>query len=199
MPLLQVHGLQTLQDQERGHLVLSMLAHAFIVGFPKTDALECILPACIAVPWYQISQILGLKPVVTYASLELANFKLLDASLPPNLDNLAILHTFTGSFDEAWFYLVPLAIEATGAPALQAIMDAQSDINTQNTDKLSIYLGIVRDKLGEMTALLKRMYEKNDPYIFWNRVRPYSGMHVVNDLYQRWIQECASASLWIIL
>jgi indoleamine 2,3-dioxygenase len=159
----------------RAHLVLSLIAHSYIVGFPKVDTFDHILPACIAVPWFEVSGALGLQPVVSYTSLELANYKFIDSNKPGTLENLAMLHTFSGSFDEAWFYLVPLAIENIGAPGLQAFLDLQEDVREQRNDRVHTLLETMTNKLNEMTLCLKRMYEKNDPHIFWHRVRPYSG------------------------
>jgi indoleamine 2,3-dioxygenase len=167
--------LQTELELLRAHLVLSLIAHAYIVGFPKSSAPEPILPAALAVPWFQVSQALGLKPVVSYASLELANYKLLDPKKPCSLENLGMLHTFSGSFDEAWFYLVPLGIEVLGAPALRAILNIKQDLEKGQTDRLSELLKTIAQSLEQMTVCLKRMYDKNDPYVFWHRVRPYSG------------------------
>jgi indoleamine 2,3-dioxygenase len=86
-----------------------------------------------------------------------------------------MLHTFSGSFDEAWFYLIPLAIEAAGAPALRALLQARQDISNKAPQTLVGHLSVIEKGLENMTELLKRMYERNDPHIFWHRVRPYSG------------------------
>jgi indoleamine 2,3-dioxygenase len=142
------------------------------------DSIESVLPAAIAIPWFQISSVLGLKPVVSYETLELHNFKLLNSNLPPSLYNLAMLHTFSGSFDESWFYLIPLAIEVTGAPAVKALLNALSDFETGKTAKISDYLAKMQECINEMTKILKSMYDRNDPHVFWHRVRPYSGNYL---------------------
>jgi indoleamine 2,3-dioxygenase len=175
MPKLSTQNLKSEKELFRAHLLLSLMAHSYIIGFPKMDSIESVLPECIAVPWFQISAVLGLNPVVSYETLELHNFKLLNNDLPPSLHNLAMLHTFSGSFDEAWFYLIPLAIEITGAPAVKALLDALSDFETGKTDQISDYLTIMKEHINEMAQILKHMYDRNDPHVFWHRVRPYSG------------------------
>ncbi len=175
LPLLSLSTLQTRRELQRAHLVLSLIAHGYIVGMPKCDLPETLLPSSVAIPWFKVSTTLGLKPVVSYATLELANYKLLNPQAPPSLDNLAMLHTFSGSFDESWFYLIPLAIEAAGAPALKALLQARHDISNKVTETLVGHLAVIEKGLENMTDLLKRMYERNDPHIFWYRVRPYSG------------------------
>ena len=187
MPILSIESLGTEKELYRAHLLLSLIAHSYIVGFPCIDKIESFLPAQIAVPWYAISCLLGLKPVVSYASLELYNFKILNPDLPPILHNLGMIHTFSGSFDESWFYLIPLAIELAGAPAVKAILNALQDFENGETTRISDYLKVIKDNISEMTKILKLMYNRNDPHIFWHRVRPYSGILV--NINHRWLKE----------
>ena len=173
------------------------MAHSYIVGFARIDTIECILPAAIAIPWYQISASIGLKPVVCYGSLELYNFKLLNSELPPSLENMAILHTFSGSFDESWFYLIPLAIESTGAGAIRALLDSLDDLERGKVHNISGNLDLMKNKIESMTRILRKMYDRNDPHIFWNRVRPYSGIY--SFLKVRRVQEFCSIAQWVVL
>jgi indoleamine 2,3-dioxygenase len=71
--------------------------------------------------------------------------------------------------------LVPLAIEIKGAPALSAILEAQKAILLNDSQAVNDNLNIISGCIVEMTATLKRMYEKCDPSVFWKRVRHYSG------------------------
>lgn len=89
--------------------------------------------------------------------------------------NLASLHTFSGCYDEAWFYLVPLSIEIAGAPAISAILNAQKAAVGGNGLVVGQNLKIVADCIERMITLLRRMYEKCDPSVFWKRIRHYSG------------------------
>lgn len=85
------------------------------------------------------------------------------------------MHTFSGCYDEAWFYLVPLAIEIAGSPAISAILDAQNAILVNDSSLVRHNLKIVADCIEKMIILLRRMYEKCDPAVFWKRIRHYSG------------------------
>ncbi len=85
------------------------------------------------------------------------------------------MHTFTGSYDESWFYLVPLSIELAGAPAIVAILEAQKAVLKNDAVKVQEALFIVADCIEHMSLLLKRMYERCDPAVFWKRIRQYSG------------------------
>lgn len=88
---------------------------------------------------------------------------------------MSMQHLFSGVFDEAWFYLIPLAIEAAGGSSIQGMVDAQRAILNSDKKAFSMALKRVADSVESMIPILKRMYEKNDPHIFWNRVRLYSG------------------------
>lgn len=131
-----------------------------------------ILPVCIARPWHAVSQHLGLKPIITYAAVELYNYKLLDPEGPYDLSNLSVMHTFTGN-DEAWFYLISVAVEAVGATALKAIINAMEAVNAENCADLAKNLDIIATVIDKCTEILARMFEKNDPHIFYHRVRQY--------------------------
>eukprot|EP00842_Homolaphlyctis_polyrhiza_P002958 jgi/Hompol1/3663/HPOL_006671-RA len=169
------------REQQRAFLLLTMVAHSYIIGIPKADAVEPVLPECIAVPWFSLATLLDLKPVISYVSIELFNWYLLDPSGPLDLSNIAMQHTFSGVVDEAWFYLIPLGIEAIAAPAVKGLVDAQQAIldgagsNETATAALTDALTVVAESTEKITALLKRMYEKCDPQIFWTRIRNYSG------------------------
>ncbi|KAI8926999.1 Indoleamine 2,3-dioxygenase [Entophlyctis helioformis] len=175
LPELDVSRLANGHEWKRAYMVLSFIAHAYISGIPKADTIESIVPACIARPWFAVSKHLSLMPVISYAGVELFNWYLLDPQGPLDLSNIAMQHTFSGVFDEAWFYLVPLGVEAAGAPALQAFLNAQQAILDKDHDTLVKSLTTIANVTHAINDVLKRMYEKNDPHIFWNRVRPYAG------------------------
>lgn len=87
--------------------------------------------------------------------------------------NLAALATYSGSLDEAWFYLVTTAIERAGAPCLTAIVNSIQHVRDCNCENLLADLEIIKTSLKEMNATLQRMYEKCDPYVFYWKIRPY--------------------------
>jgi indoleamine 2,3-dioxygenase len=142
---------------------------------PNADKPEVVLPAQIAIPWFKISRKLNINPVVSYSGVGLWNWCLIDENDEMDLNNLGCIHLFTGGFDEAWFYLVPLAIELKGGPALKCIIDAQRSIKLNDDVTILNSLKKIGDCIEEMTLLLSRMYEKCDPLVFWRRTRYYSG------------------------
>jgi indoleamine 2,3-dioxygenase len=71
--------------------------------------------------------------------------------------------------------LVPVAIDYHGAPIICAILEAQKAILGHDSKKVLANLKIIADKICELIPILKRMYERCDPKVFWKRVRAYSG------------------------
>jgi indoleamine 2,3-dioxygenase len=116
---------------------------------------------------------LGRPPVAAHASIVLHNWQRLDANGPIDLGNLGALQLFLGGMDEQWFYLVTVAIEAGGAPALPALVGAQQAVQSERVDDLAQHLTAIGCALASVTHTLLRMPERCDPYVFFQRVRPY--------------------------
>lgn len=65
------------------------------------------------------------------------------------------------------------AIEATGAPALSKILRAIQLVRDNEVTELIQELEGIRGIIEELVAVLRRMFEKCDPYVFYWKVRPY--------------------------
>lgn len=72
-------------EQRRAYCILSFIAHAYIYGVANADTVDPVLPESIAIPWFEIAKILQVKPVVSYASVGLWNWYLLDPNGPKDL------------------------------------------------------------------------------------------------------------------
>jgi indoleamine 2,3-dioxygenase len=170
LPLLKVSALQGEHQLERAMMLLSYFGHAFVWGevTPTTH-----LPANLAVPWYAVAQRLGRPPVLSYASYALHNWRLLDPAGPIALGNIVLLQNFLAGVDEEWFILIHVDIEATVAPALATLGLAQSAVRVDYGQELERCLTTVATALERAYATLLRMPERCDPYIYYQRVRPY--------------------------
>lgn len=165
LPLLTTDHLTTLEEIQRAYLVLCMISHSYIWS-DLTDV-PSILPKQIAVPWHTVSNMLGIKPVLTHAAVDLYNWKLIDNTKPLTVDNLRCIHTVTGEMDEEWFYLIMTDIEKKAAYILQSVLDP--------TVSVTETLKIMTTQLNEMSAVTRRMHEKCRPDFFYNVLRPYLG------------------------
>jgi indoleamine 2,3-dioxygenase len=170
LPELDVAALTDADEAERGMLILSALTMAHVWGGKEPDF---TLPRNIAVPLMALSQRLGRPPIVMHATLVLNNWRRLDPARPLALDNVDTQFTFTGSFDEKWFYLATLGVELAGAPAIVALVEAVAAAQSGDDNAVAEELTALESGIRQMTAALKRMTERCDPHIFYHRIRPY--------------------------
>ncbi|ROW07641.1 hypothetical protein VPNG_06817 [Cytospora leucostoma] len=171
LPVLSTIGLEHDAEWRRAYSLLVFMAHGYIWG---GDSPSERLPPAISVPLLEISERLEVPPVATYAGLCLWNFKPLfvDEGID-SLENLATLHTFTGSLDESWFYLVSVAMEARAGPIITLMLTAIAAAREGDTVTVTRCLRGFAERLDDLATLLQRMHENCDPHIFYNRIRPF--------------------------
>lgn len=150
--------------------VYSYLTHAYVWG-EATPAQ--VLPNNIAVPFYTIAQKLGRPPILSYASYALDNWIKIHETEPIEIGNIMLWQNFLGGLDEDWFILIHIDIEAKAAPALAAIPSILQGIAQDNTNIVSSGLENIKQAWININTTMKRMPEACDPYIYYNRVRPY--------------------------
>src|SRR5262249_22029956 len=142
------------------------------------------LPAAVAVPWFEVARRLGRPPVLSYASYAPDNWRRLDPNGPIALGNLALLQNFLGGMDEEWFVTVHVQIEAQAARALTALPRAQQAAASADRPTLLAAVCTIADAIQNMHRTLLRMPEKCDPYIYYQRVRPFiHGWHLAPLVY----------------
>ena len=170
LPPFPVEAINDCRERERAMVLLSYLGHAYVWGGPRP---ELILPARLAVPWYQIAESLGRPPVLSYSSYALHNFFRFDASREIECGNLALIQNFLGGIDEEWFILIHVEIERKAAPAIAVLHDCLDAAEAGEHEQLEILLSQVKSSLSSMYAALRRMPEHCEPFIYYHRVRPY--------------------------
>jgi indoleamine 2,3-dioxygenase len=151
-------------------LVLSYLGHAYVLG---EEPVATRLPAVIAIPWHAIAASLGRHPILSYATHILNNWRRLNVEQPIALDNLTRPLHFLGGMDEEWFGMIHIVIEAQAAPGLNAMLEAQDAVVSGDVDRVTHCLDVVTTSIEAMLAVLNRMPERCDPYIYYHRVRPF--------------------------
>lgn len=148
----------------------SFLVQAYVWGEAEAPT---TLPANLAIPICAISDHLGLPPLLPYSGYVLDNWYRLDKSAPVALDNIGMYQNFLGGQDENWFVLVHVAIEAEAGRALQLateLVEAAAQHDAANVEQLLTDMNRV---WNAMNAHFDRMPERCDPYIYYQRVRPY--------------------------
>lgn len=171
LPVLTTDRLQDAQQWRRAYSILGFITHAYIWGGNKPAER---IPAPVTIPFLKTCERLELPPVATYAGLVLWNWKpLFESERTDTLSNLDMLHTFTGSMDEKWFYLVSVAIEARGAPLIPMMLHAIEAARRGERDVVLESLRNFAERIDELGVLLTKMYDNCDPHVFYNRIRPF--------------------------
>lgn len=172
MPILDAGKLKSEAEWRRACVILGFIAHGYVWGGDKPND---HLPKQVSDPWVEVSDHFELPAIITYAGVCLWNFKTIVPCEPSewNLDTLATLHTFTGSIDESWFYLVSTAIERQGAPCLTTGLEAIKACREGRSEKVVECLQYLAESIDAINGSLGRMYEMCDPHTFYFRIRPY--------------------------
>ena len=159
------------EDYRAAMRILSFAGHAYVWEVPDQPAAK--LPPQLAKPWHEIAQRLGRPPVLSYASYALDNWRRLDKTKPIRLDNIVLLQNFLGGLDEEWFVVVHIQIEREAGPGLAGLLRAMRGAAEEKDDEVLLGLTALASAQTAMRDTLLRMKERCDPYVYYNRVRPY--------------------------
>jgi indoleamine 2,3-dioxygenase len=170
LPTLTLVELDDGAALRRAMMVLSYLGHAYVWGEPEP---ACRLPAAIAVPWNAVAKRLDRPPVLSYASYALDNWRRIDPDGPIELGNIAVVQNFLGGADEDWFIAIHVDIEAKAGRLIDAAGRALDAVTRADVPALVAALDQIAETVGLMVAVLRRMPEYCDPYVYYRRVRPY--------------------------
>ena len=152
-------------ELERAMLLYSYVGHAYMWG---KKHVENIIPKELATTWFAISEKLERPPILSYASYALNNWKMLDDTKPFDLENIVIMQNFLGGVDEDWFIMIHVAIEYEAKVILSNLKSYFLD---ENLDKSLLEKSL--ESIKKINSIMNRMPEKCDPFIYYNRVRPY--------------------------
>ena len=155
----------TSSELERAMLLYSYIAHAYMWGKKEV---ENIIPSQLSLTWFAISEKLDRPPILSYASYALNNWKMLDETKPFDLENIVIMQNFLGGVDEDWFIMIHVAIEYE---AKKILSNLKSYFLEEKLDQS--YLLNSLESIQKINSIMNRMPEKCDPFIYYNRVRPY--------------------------
>ena len=137
------------------------------------DGVPAALPSAVARPMWALAERLGQPPILTYSQYVLDNWSCIDAGGPIDLSNVRMVQPFIAGQDEAWFVLVHVAIEAAAGRMLARIPEAIEAANAKDIAVLTHELDGMLGVWDEMQAAFNRMPERCDPYIYFQRVRPW--------------------------
>jgi indoleamine 2,3-dioxygenase len=150
---------------------LGFLASAYINQVGQNQA--TILPRNIAVPLASVCRLLNRPPILGYDGYALYNWKRIDPNGPIALGNIDTIQNFVTLYDEHWFILVHVEIEAIAAEIFAAMHNAANAVKDGDRKRLDASLGCIEDALTRQVAVLKRIPEFTDPRVYYKTVRPY--------------------------
>jgi indoleamine 2,3-dioxygenase len=93
---------------------------------------------------------------------------MLDDTKPFDLENIVIMQNFLGGVDEDWFIMIHVAIEYEAKVILSNLKSYFLD---ENLDQSLLEKSL--ESIKKINSIMNRMPEKCDPFIYYNRVRPY--------------------------
>ena len=157
-------------DARQAFVHVSFMIQAWVWG--ESEAPTSI-PATLARPMVALSDRLGQPPLLTYSSYVLDNWSRLDKNGPISLDNTYMVQNFLSGMDEAWFVLIHVAIEAQAGKVLALMQPVTEAVAAGDEASARHHLEAMAGHWSGINAIFDRMPERCDPYIYFNRVRPY--------------------------
>jgi indoleamine 2,3-dioxygenase len=150
---------------------LGFLASAYVNQVGEEPAR--LLPRNIAVPLCEVAARLGRPPILSYDGYALANWKRFRKDGPIALGNIDTLQNFVHLYDEHWFILVHVEIEARAAAILEAIDRAERALDAGDDAVIDDAVRAIARTIWEQVATLRRIPEKMDPALYYKTFRPY--------------------------
>ncbi len=101
------------------------------------------------------------------------NWKRFDPAGPIALGNIDTLQNFVHLYDEHWFILVHVEIEALAADILAAMDDARAAFEAQDESGVNQSLAKMAHSVWRQVEVLRRIPERMDPALYFKTFRPY--------------------------
>nr|BAU94261.1 indoleamine 2,3-dioxygenase 1 [synthetic construct] len=172
MPLLSTQHLQGHRELRLAHLALGFITMGYVWQEGERDTAK-VLPRNLAVPYCEVSQRLGLPPILVYADCVLANWKKKDPNGPMEIENLDTIFSFPGGESSKGFFLVSLLVEIAAASGIKAIPTVINAVLHQDCNSLQKALQEIAQSIKKMKEAFKLMHDHVDPNIFYGTLRIY--------------------------
>jgi indoleamine 2,3-dioxygenase len=162
---------ETLPQLRLYYVRTGFLASAYInhVGEPRATG----LPQNLALPLCKAAALLGRPPILSYDGYALYNWKRFDPNGPIALGNIDTVQNFVHLYDEHWFILVHVEIEAIADEMFAAIGRTARAMETNDAEAVNRELQLIAGAIQRQAAVLRRIPEKMDPALYHRTFRPY--------------------------
>ncbi|NXP14575.1 I23O2 dioxygenase, partial [Thinocorus orbignyianus] len=165
MPQLSTGHLRGREELHLAHLVLSFITMGYIWQEGEEGTVK-VLPRNLAIPFWEVSQALGLPPILSHADFVLANWRRKN----PN-GNLDTIISLPGGESLRGFILVTLLVEKAAVPGIKAIVQAVGAILQRDEERLLEALRALAEAIGAMSVALRQMHDYVDPAVFYTVIR----------------------------
>ena len=172
LPIFDLSGANR-EIAERAMMLYSFIGQAYVWEEWRENKPRGIIPTNIAVPWYALAEMLGREPILSYASYALYNWRRIEKKGHVVLGNICLLQNFYGGLDEEWFILPHVAIEREAILIVLSGTLMMESVRKKDMDGTTSFLGSMRIGLKNVNEVMSRMPDGCDPYIYYNRVRPF--------------------------
>ncbi|XP_051496803.1 indoleamine 2,3-dioxygenase 2-like isoform X1 [Apus apus] len=170
MPQLSTQHLQGREELHLAHLVLSFITMGYLWQEGEEGTVK-VLPRNLAVPFWEVSQALGLPPILSHADFVLANWRRKNPNGPLEIENLDTIISLPGGQSLRGFILVTLLVEKAAVPGIKAIVQAIHAILQLDEETLHKALQELAEAIGDMGKALQRMHDYVDPAVFYAVIR----------------------------
>lgn len=179
LPVLEIAMLSSEPDFRRAYVVLGFLIQGLVWGETRQGKAVENIPPQLSEPFLAVCQHLGMAPVLSYAGASLWNWTAAK-HCPAGTDitfhdllQLRSLGSFTESFDERAFCLVPVLVEAEGGPLIQLLLRAVTACDRGNASFVIDALNRTADILVHMRDHLSKLFSMMDADRFYHEIRPF--------------------------
>ncbi|NXF93598.1 I23O2 dioxygenase, partial [Eubucco bourcierii] len=170
MPQLSTQQLRGHEELHLAHLVLSFITMGYLWQEGEEGTVK-VLPRNLAVPFWEVSQTLGLPPILSHADFVLANWRRKNPGGPLEMENLDTIISLPGGESLRGFILVTFLVEKAAVPGIKAIVQAIHGILQQDEESLHKALQQLAEAIEDMSQALKQMHDHVDPAVFYAVIR----------------------------
>uniref|UniRef100_A0AAY4AXG4 Indoleamine 2,3-dioxygenase 1 n=1 Tax=Denticeps clupeoides TaxID=299321 RepID=A0AAY4AXG4_9TELE len=172
MPLLETHFMKSHRELRLAHLALSVMTMGYVWQEGDRDTVK-VLPRILAVPYCEVSQRLGLPPILTHADAVLANWKKKDPQGPLDMENLELLLSLPGGESVRGFFLVTMLVELAAVPGVKAIPKVIAGVRQGEVATVTRALDSISLAINGMKEAFKLMHVYVEPSVFYGVIRIY--------------------------
>ncbi|KAJ7305204.1 hypothetical protein JRQ81_011113 [Phrynocephalus forsythii] len=135
-------------------------------SLPWVTSGKKVLPQNLAIPYAELSRLLGLPPILVHTDFVLVNWKKKNP-----YGNLEPILSFPGGESTKGFVLISVLVEKAAAPGIKAVGQAVMALVQPDDRRLEEALLEMASVLRDMARVLKRMHDYVDPAVFYGVLR----------------------------